>query len=66
MSGVNPIELQKYLKDVHYPVSKSELIRRAEEHGADKNIREALEQLKEDEFKTPIDVSQAVSKGTRH
>jgi len=62
MSAVNPIEIQKYLKDVHYPVTKEELVRRAEEHGASKNIREALEHLKANEFKTPMEVSQAISK----
>lgn len=62
MSAVNPIQIQKYLKDVDYPVRKDELIRRAEEHGADKNIRETLERLKEEEFKTPTEVSQAISR----
>jgi hypothetical protein len=62
MASVNPIQIQKYLKDVDYPVSKADLIRRAEEHGADKNIRETLERLTEKEFKTPTEVSQAISK----
>lgn len=62
MPGINPIELQKYLKDVRYPVSKADLVRRAEEHGATKDIREALEHLNVDEFKTPMEVSQAISK----
>ncbi len=61
MAKVNPIQLQKHLKGVDYPVSKEELIKHAQQQGADENAMSALQQLPEQEYQTPTDVSQAVS-----
>lgn len=61
MTKVNPIQLQKYLKGVDYPASKQDLIDRAQQEGADENILSTLEQLADEEFETPADVSKAVS-----
>ncbi len=60
MAKVNPIQLQKYLKGMNYPASKEELVKHAEQQGADENVRSVLEQLPEQEYGTPADVSQAV------
>jgi len=60
MAKVNPIELQKHLKGVDYPASKEELIEHAEQQGADEKIREILEQLPDEEYETPAEVSKAV------
>ncbi|HEU4324452.1 MAG TPA: DUF2795 domain-containing protein [Roseiflexaceae bacterium] len=60
MAKVNPIQLQKYLKGVDYPASKEAILKAAEEHGADENLRATLERLPETEFKTPAEVSKAV------
>jgi hypothetical protein len=62
MSHINPIQLQKFLKGVDYPASKSALIENARKLGADQNVCESLEQLPDEKFKTPIDVSQAIAK----
>lgn len=59
MSKVSPIELQKHLKGVDYPASKQALIERAQENGAEEDIRSILEQLPDEEFETPADVSKA-------
>jgi len=56
----NPIELQKYLKGMHYPAKKQDLLKHAQENGADENVQKLLEQLKEEEFNSPADVSKAV------
>jgi hypothetical protein len=60
MAKVNPIQLQKHLKGIDYPASKQDLIDHAEEHGADDNVRSLLEQLPDEEYETPADVSKAV------
>jgi predicted outer membrane protein len=59
MAHVNPIQVQKFLKGVDYPASKEQLIEKAMSLGADDNIRASLEQLPDEEFQTPADVSQA-------
>jgi hypothetical protein len=60
--AVNPIQMQKYLKGVDYPASKEDLIANAEREGADEDIRTTLEQLPDEEYRTPADVSQALGK----
>lgn len=60
MSKVNPIQLQKHLKGMDYPASKQDLLNHAKKEGADENILSTLEQLADEEFETPADVSKAV------
>jgi hypothetical protein len=57
--AVNPIQLQKYLSGIDYPATKQELIERAQQKGADKNVLETLKSLGRDEFNSPNDVSEA-------
>jgi hypothetical protein len=60
MAKINPIQLQKHLKGMDYPASKEELIQHAQQHGADENAMSVLQQLPEQEYQTPTDVSEAV------
>ncbi len=60
--AVNPIQIQKFLKGVDYPASKSDLLENAEGQGADEEVRATLEQLPDQEYETPADVSQALGK----
>ncbi|NJO72814.1 MAG: DUF2795 domain-containing protein [Leptolyngbyaceae cyanobacterium RM1_406_9] len=62
MASVNPIQLQKHLKGIDYPVNKENLIKHAKEHGADENVISVLDQLPDKEFETPADVNKAVGK----
>lgn len=62
MAKVNPIQLQKHLKGVDYPASKQDLIDQAKKQGADENALSALEELPDEEYETPADVSQALGK----
>jgi hypothetical protein len=57
---VNPIQLQKFLGGVDYPVRKQDLIATAEQRGADENVLNTLRSLDRDEFNSPNDVSEAV------
>lgn len=60
MVQVNPVQIQKFLKGVDYPASKATLIENAKKMGADENVCSSLEQLPEEDFQTPADVSQAI------
>ena len=57
---VNPIEVQRFLKGVDYPASKAELLRQAEQAGADERVRATLERLPDQEYQAPTDVSEAI------
>jgi hypothetical protein len=57
---VNPIQLQKYLGGIDYPTDKQNLIKRAQQHGADKKVMDTLRALPRDEFNSPNDVSEAI------
>jgi hypothetical protein len=62
MSQINPIQLQKYLKGVDYPVDKAALIENAKKMGADENVCSSLESLPDQKFEAPVNVSQALNK----
>ncbi len=57
---VNPIQLQKYLSGIDYPARKQDLVARAKQQGADKNVLSTLESLRREEFNSPNDVSEAI------
>ena len=59
MEHANPIQIQKYLKGVDYPATRERLIENAKHLGADENVCASLEQLPDEEFQTPAEVSQA-------
>jgi uncharacterized protein DUF2795 len=59
MAHANPIQIQKYLKGVDYPTNKEALIENAKKNGADESICASLEQLPDEDFQTPADVSEA-------
>lgn len=60
MARSNPIQIQKYLKGIDYPASKDDLIKHAKEHGADNETISVLNEIHEDEFNSPAEVSKAV------
>ncbi len=59
---VNPIQVQKFLGGVDYPIGKQDLIEHAKSKGADDEVMSTLEQLPFDEFNSPNDVSEAIGK----
>lgn len=60
MAKANPIEIQKHLKGIDYPASKEDIIKHAEGHGADEELKSLLEELPEDEYETPAAVNKAI------
>ena len=62
MVQVNPIQVQKYLAGLDYPVKKEDLLQRAQEQGADESVRSTLDKLPEKTYNSPNDVSEAIGK----
>jgi Protein of unknown function (DUF2795) len=60
MAKANPIQVQKFLSGMHYPADKDEIVNHAKKQGADDNIMQTLEQLPDESFETPADVSKAI------
>lgn len=58
----NPIDVQKALGGVDYPVGRNELVSKAEDNGADESVLAALKSLPDKEFDGPSAVSQALGK----
>ena len=54
----SPIEVQKSLKDIDYPVHKKDLIKHAKKHGASEKVLAALESLPDKEYTNAVSVSQ--------
>lgn len=60
MAKVNPIQLEKYLKGMDYPAKKADIIKHAEQHGADENVKSALQQLPDKTYDGPTGISKAI------
>jgi hypothetical protein len=60
MAAVNPIQVQKFLKGINYPANKQDVVEHAKQQGADENVCSTLEQMPDQEFETPADVSKAI------
>ncbi|MFJ8693297.1 DUF2795 domain-containing protein [Streptomyces roseolilacinus] len=62
--AVNPIEMQKNLGGVSYPASKDEIVRQAKEHGARKEVMDALTSMPDKEYDSPAAINKAVGRGS--
>ena len=58
----SPIEVQRFLEGVGYPTRKAELIREAERRGASPDVRATLQQIRDEKFDSPADVSEAIGR----
>lgn len=56
----NPIELQKHLGGLDYPAGKEDVVRKAEDSGADDATLESLRNLPDRTYEKPTDVTEAV------
>lgn len=60
-SKVNsPIQVQKFLSGLDYPVNKEQILQKAKEEGADRNVMQALERLPERRFESPVSISKEI------
>jgi hypothetical protein len=56
----NPIQIQKYLSGIDYPTDKQNLLKHAEKEGADDKVMDALRQLPEKSYNSPVAVSHEI------
>lgn len=61
---VNPIELQKLLGGINYPIDKSTLLDRARDAGAGSEVLDALRRLPDQRYNSPTDISNQIGKLT--
>jgi ferritin-like metal-binding protein YciE len=57
----SPIEVQKFLEGVGYPVSRDTLVKEATRQGAGERVRTSLSQLPRKRFQSPSEVSEALA-----
>jgi hypothetical protein len=62
MAKVNPIQVQKFLKGVNYPVSKQDLVKHLKQEGADEDVQSTLERLPDETYDSPTDLSEAIGR----
>lgn len=60
MEHINPVQAEKFLKGINYPVSKDDLVQYAGQHGADQRVCDTLKALPNKQFDSPTDVSKAI------
>ena len=60
MAKANPIEIQKYLKGMNYPAGKPDVVKHAQDNGADDDTISMLEQLPDQQYETAADVSKEI------
>lgn len=58
----NPVQLQKYLGGLDYPVSKQDIVKTAQAKGADEAVMKTLDQLPDHEYKSPVEISREVGR----
>jgi hypothetical protein len=60
MPDVSPAEVEKSLKGINYPAKKEDLIKHAQQQGANQDVMGVLKEMRDQEFNSPIDVSKAI------
>jgi len=72
MPIASPKDVEKCLKGVDYPAKKQDLLKHAQDHGADQQVIETIKQLPEQNFEGPVGITKAIgemdrrSGGTAH
>lgn len=58
----NPVQVQKFLGGLDYPAGKHDILEKAKQEGADENVMQALEQIPDQDYASPVAVSREVGK----
>jgi hypothetical protein len=65
MARANPVEVEKSLKGIDFPAKKEDLVKHAQQHGANQEVIETIKELPEEEFHTAVDVTKAIGEMDR-
>jgi hypothetical protein len=58
----SPAAIERYLKGIHFPVNKNNLIEHAQQQGAPSDVLSVLNRFDEQEYHSVIDISKEVSR----
>ncbi|MBH8574584.1 DUF2795 domain-containing protein [Nostocaceae cyanobacterium CENA369] len=61
MAKVNPVQLEKNLNALKYPLTKKDLVRYAEEKGVDEQVMRTLKNLPTKQYETLADISKSMN-----
>ncbi|MEU7928732.1 DUF2795 domain-containing protein [Micromonospora sp. NPDC049801] len=61
---VSGVQLQEYLAGLDYPVSREDLVRWAQENGADTSMLHMLQALPPEQFDNPEELTEALTTPT--
>ncbi len=56
----NPIDVQRFLEGVSYPIRTRDLVEEAKRQGASEEVRSTLERLPDERYNGPTEVSEAI------
>lgn len=56
----SPAALERYIKGIHFPAEKQDLIKQAKSNKAPNDVMNVLNRLKEQRYNSPIDISKQV------
>jgi hypothetical protein len=60
MAFANPVEVEKSLKGIDFPAKREDLVKHAQQRGANREVIETIENLPEEEFRNAADVAKAI------
>jgi hypothetical protein len=60
MARANPVEVEKSLKGIDFPAKKEDLVKHAQQHGANQEVLETIKDLPKEEFHNAADVAKAI------
>lgn len=61
-SASSAIHVQKFLGGLDYPARKQDILEKAKQKGADKDVLDVLQKIPEQEYSSPVSVSREVGK----
>ena len=59
---INPIEIQKFLHGISFPVTKEEIIKVAQDNDAEQKVFEVLEKLPAKNYSSVAEITQELGK----
>ncbi|MFN7710106.1 MAG: DUF2795 domain-containing protein [Holosporales bacterium] len=58
----SPAAIERYMKGIHFPANKDDLVNRAKENGAPTDVLHVLDRFEDKEYNSPIDISKEVGR----
>jgi len=59
-ANASPVDIQRYLKHMKYPATKTQIIAKAKDNGADDEVVTVLDAIDDKTYKSPAHVNRAL------